>query len=141
MGSGRSVSLSGDEKAIEGIWSWYDDQQQALRAFRNGLLSLSSAGALTANSKFIGYTQHELIEYFNASEIALEDLVSLDLISATEGILKSDYFTRVYNKDKSELGRRYREINKEALDKPRLEVDIIETCKSCITNHKRAFSD
>jgi hypothetical protein len=141
MGAGRSVSLSGDEKGIDGIWSWYDDQLQAIRAFRNDVLSLSTTGALSTNSKFLGYTQDELIEYFSDSVVALEDLVSFDLISATEGVLKNDYFTRVYKKDKSELGRKYREIHKLSLDKPRLELDIIDTCKDCIAYHKRAFSD
>jgi len=141
MGAGRSVSLSGDEKAIEGIWSWYDDQRQAIRVFRNDVLSLSSSGTLATHSKFVGYTQDELVQYFTTSQVALEDLVCFDLISATEGVLKTDYFTRVYNKDKSSLGRKYRELHKVSLDKPRLELDIIESCKALLVAHRRAFSD
>jgi hypothetical protein len=106
------VSLSGSEKSIEDIWSWYDDQKEALRDFRNKIIQI----LLT--------TPHNIHDKFT--------------ISATEGTLRADFFSKVFDKDKSDLGREFRTKYKAKGNKISLEEDIIESWKS---NHPETKSD
>jgi len=92
------VSLSGKEQSIEFIWSWYEDQKEALFDFRAKIFSAVIVSSGSVNSKFIGLTTDELNDYFKDSDEELEHLVCFDLISATEAVLRSDFYTKVYNK-------------------------------------------
>lgn len=132
------VSLSGSEKSIEDIWSWYDDQKEALRDFRNKIIQILLTNPHDIHDKFTTLTLEELNEYFDNSAQELEHLVSFDLISATEGTLRADFFNKVFAKDKSNLGREFRKLYKEKGNKISLELDIIEGWKS---NHPETKSD
>jgi hypothetical protein len=134
------VSLSGSEKSIEDIWNWYEDQKEALRDFKNKIITSLLGSPKTINDKFISLTFDELNDYFDNSFEELEHLVALDLISATEGILRADFFTKVFEKDKSNLGRAFRDIYKQKGKKVSLEEDIIENWKNHVVHSKSDFS-
>ena len=76
-----------------------------------------------------------------AIELELEQLVCFNLISATEAQLRKDFLFKVYNKDKSDIGRRFREIYKSKGNKATLENDIIENWKEFLTERKGDFSN
>jgi hypothetical protein len=135
------VSLSGSEKSIEDIWSWYDDQKEALRDFRNKIINILLTTPNSVHDKFTTLTLEELNEYFDYSEQELEHLVSFDLISATEGTLRADFFSKVFDKDKSDLGREFRAIYKAKGNKVSLEEDIIESWKSNNPETKSDFGN
>jgi hypothetical protein len=133
------VSLSGSEKSIEDIWSWYEDQKEALRDFKNKITTAFLASPTSINDKFISLTFDELNDYFDNSVEELEHLVALDIISATEGTLRADFFSRVFEKDKSNLGREFRDIYKQKGNKVSLEEDIIESWKTHVAESKSDF--
>jgi hypothetical protein len=128
----KKVSLSGQEKSIKSILNWYDDHLQAINDFRykiiNSHTSYSNQGKII--EKFKRLDVNEIGAYFDDSEDELERLVCLDLISATEAFLRVDYHERIKEKDKSEIGRVFRNLNKKKGNKISLEEDIIETWKS-----------
>lgn len=135
------VSLSGKEQSIEFIWEWFEDQKEALLDFRSKTFVSILDPSKKVHSKFIGLTIDELNDYFEKSEEELEHLVCFDLISATEAILRSDFFTKVYNKDKTELGRMFRGIEKNKGTKIALEEDIIDNWKKVVAERKGDFSN
>jgi hypothetical protein len=134
------VSLSGQEQSIEFIWGWYEDQKDSLFDFRNKTVGLISNFSGELNSKFLAFTSDELNDYFEESHEELERLVCFDLISATEGLLRSDFYSKVYNKDKSEIGKRFRELYKLKENNISLEQEIIENWKEFSTENKSDFS-
>ncbi len=137
----KRVSLSGAEKSIEAIWDWYENQKKALFDFREKIFSAIINSSNSVDSKFVYFTADELNNYFQNSEKELEHLVCFDLISATEGILRSDFHKRVYNKDKSDIGKIFREIEKNKNNKISLEADIIDNWKEIVTERKNDFSN
>jgi hypothetical protein len=134
------IALSGSEKSIEDIWNWYEDQKKALRDYEYKIRSLVGNPQATIDDKFIGMTLGELTNYFAISFEELRHLVALDLITATEATLKTDYFTKVFNKDKTALGREFRAIYKVQQDKVKLEQDIIDNWKKYVPQCKSDFS-
>ncbi len=137
------VSLSGEEKSIETIAEWYEDQKEAIRDLRTKVLTaITNPGAVTGiNTKFVTFTADEIIEYFNDNEIELEHLVCFDLISAAEARLRVDFYKKVYNKSKSKTGEAFRESYKLKQNKISLEEDIIETWKAVSASNKKFFSE
>jgi len=128
----KRVSLSGEEKSIKSILSWYDDHLQAINDFRYKILDkrASSKSRVKIAEKFKRFDIDKINEYFDNSEGELERLVCLDLISAIEAFLRVDYHQRIKDRDKSEIGRAFRDLNKKKGNKISLEEDIIETWKS-----------
>lgn len=135
------VSLSGKEQSIAFIWSWYEDQREALFDFRTKIFTSVIVSSSAVHSKFIGLTIDELNDYFKNSEEELEHLVCFDLISATEAVLRSDFYARVYNRDKSELGRTFRGLERDKGNKISLEYDIIDNWKEIVYARKTDFSN
>lgn len=135
------VSLSGDEKSIEAIWSWYDDQRQALRVYKRDIARTVHSTSSISQEKFVAFTLNELDDYFEKSVEELEQLVAFDLIAAIEGLLRSDFYRRVYSRDKSDLGRRFRDVNKLKKDKISLEDDIINNWKELVAGCRPTFSE
>lgn len=136
-----NVSLSGDEKSIESILSWYEDQLEALRDFRNKIIDtvLYPKPDITISSKFELLSLDELNSYFLESEDELEHLTCFSLISATEAKLRIDYLTRVRTRDKSTIGRIFRDFNKKRGKKISLEEHVIESWKK--ETGSNSFSD
>lgn len=135
------VSLSRDEKSIVDIWNWYDDQKTALREFRNTILDAINTPNPTIGQKFLTFTRDEVQSYFDDSFNELEHLVAFDLISAIEGNLRADFYLRIHTKDKSNLGREFRNKYKAQGDKISLENDIIEGWKNNEEKSKNEFSE
>ncbi|MEI9808643.1 MAG: hypothetical protein WDO16_12720 [Bacteroidota bacterium] len=135
------MSLSESKKSIEDIWSWYEDQKEGLRYLKNSVITAILNSSAVVNPKFITLTSDEINDYFDYSEEELEHLVCFDLISATEGALRSDFYSKVFNKDKSNLGRTFRQLHKEKGNKISLEADIIENWKDAYTASKIHFSN
>lgn len=86
-------------------------------------------------------TTDELNDYFRDSEEELEHLICFDLISATEAVLRLDFYTKVYNKDKSNIGRTFRTLEKKKGNKISLEDDIIANWKEIVVARKNDFSN
>lgn len=137
----RRVSFSGDEKSIDSILSWYEDQRIAILDYRNKInLNLTNPEVLKAD-KFIGLTNDDINEYFQSSIDELEHLVCFDLISATEAKLRLDFLSKVYNKDKSSIAIKFRELEKIYPNKISLENHIIDTWKAYKEAEKKRFSE
>ena len=62
----------------------------------------------TIGQKFLTFTRDEVQSYFDDSFNELEHLAAFDLISAIEGNLRADFYLRIHTKDKSNLGREFR---------------------------------
>ncbi|MFD1256158.1 hypothetical protein ACFQ3S_05075 [Mucilaginibacter terrae] len=136
------VSLSDNVKSLDEIINWYDDQLTALQSFRYSIINaivLNESLFLKSREKFIDLSIDEINKYFNVSEIELEHLVCFDLISATEGIVRFDYFEKCYDKNKSLVGRYFRDIHKIKGKKVSLEGDILNTWKNVTSD--LCFSD
>jgi hypothetical protein len=124
------VSLSEQKQSIEFVWNWYLDQSEALLDFRKKIFEAITNSTADFNPKFIDFTVNELNEHYKNSKSELEHLVCFDLISATEATLRSDFLNRVYGKDKSNIGRIFRHLEKIKSNKISLEQDIIEHWKT-----------
>lgn len=137
----RKVSFSGDEKSIDSILSWYEDQRIAILDYRNKINSNLTNPEAPKADKFIGLTNDDINEYFQRSIEELEHLVCFDLISATEAKLRLDFLSKVYNKDKSLLAIKFRELNKIHANKISLENHIINSWKENKDFEKKRFSE
>ena len=135
------ISLSGQEKSIEFIFSWYEDQIEALNDFKNKVITavLYTNPSSKVKEKFIALTFDEINAYFDDSKNELEHLVCLNIISATEAFLRVDYNKRIKERDKSPVGRDFRLLNRKKGNKISLEDDIIETWKN--NEGDKSFSD
>ena len=129
-------SQSDDEKSLDTILSWYDDQVAALLYFKNKIVDVvvNSDQENKIDAKFIDLTLNDLNEYFTNSVVELEYLVCFDLISATEALLRLDYNNRDNRKDKSSIGRIFRIIDRKKGNKISLEEDILEAWKDETNN-------
>jgi len=133
-------SLSKEEKSIEFVFGWYQDQSDALRNYKNEVVqSILIPPVLTP--KFFGYTLSEIEEHFEENVNELERLVCFDLISATEGALRVDFYSRIAARKKTDLTRDFKQIRKEKEGRISLEQDIIEKWKEYYPAQKRFFSD
>ena len=138
----KKVSLSADVVSINAVWGWYQDQKNALRVFKYQIIESLTKPTSTLNQKFQTYSIDDLEIYFKESERELEYLVCFDLISATEGLLRKDFHSKTNQKDKSDIGRAFREIAKEKDPKDiRLKEDIIEHWKVHMPSKKDAFGN
>jgi hypothetical protein len=117
------ISFSGHEMSIEDVWDWYEDQKEALRDFRKKIIGLITNNS-SIDNKFLGFSRDEINEYFKESELELDRLVCFNLISATEAHLRLDFYTKVYNKDKSNIGRAFREVHNQMGNRISLEEHI-----------------
>ncbi len=135
------ISLSGNEKSISSILNWYEDQIEALRDLKNKIINaiIYSEVDVKVNEKFAALTFDQINEYFSNSEKELQHLACFDLVSATEALLRVDFHNRIFNKDKSPIGRVFRNIYKKKANKVSLEEDIIETWKNITGDN--SFSD
>jgi hypothetical protein len=94
---GRKVNFSNQEKHIDEIWSWYDDQKNAIRLYKNRILD-SIHNQTAVSDKFLNITLDELNDYFEESERELEYLVCFNIFSATEAVLRINYLKKYIRK-------------------------------------------
>jgi len=64
------ISLSGQEKSIEFILSWYEDQVEAINDFKKKVISsiLHPSSSSIVNKKFTAFTINEINSYFDDSK-------------------------------------------------------------------------
>jgi|SRR6185312_7065730 len=136
-----NISLSGQKKSIESVFSWYEDQIEAINDFKNKVITsiIHPRPSLVVNKKFISLTLTEINLYFDNSTNELKHLVCLNLISATEAFLRVDYYKRIKKRERSKIGRLFRDIENNKENKVSLEDDIIEAWKSI--KRSNSFSD
>lgn len=130
-----------NNKSLDFILNWYDDQKAALKDFQIKVIEEVRLGVLTVEIKFNELSIAEITDYFEQSFEELEHLASFNFLSFVEASLRIDFVNKVKKKEKSELARKYREITKHKKNKVSLEQDIIETLKELLPSKRRIFSD
>ena len=136
-----------EDRGIEDIWNWFDDQLIALLNYRYKIKSDIANNNPGLHKKFNNFlpetvqTIDEVDNYFDKSERNLEHLVCLDLITATEAIIRLDYLNRRKGKRKILLAKTFNEIYKKKGDRPSLKGDLIEAWQNTLSKEKRYFSD
>ena len=128
----KKLSFSGEEKSLDEIMSWYDDQQQALLDFRNKIIYSFLSNTALLNDKFSDFSLDEIRDYFDQSKEELEHLVCFDLISATEAKLRVDYNKKATEKHRTDIARAFRLIYNEKQANASLKNDIIECWKTIL---------
>ena len=98
--------------AIDGIWSWYEDQQAASELYRHRLHNALVQGQ-AVELKFADFSLEELEEYFDGHAVELEHLVCFALISAAEGNLQLDFTTRIERREKRGIGKRFKMLSRD----------------------------
>jgi hypothetical protein len=134
------ISLSDRKPDLNKIWDWYEDQKVALKQFEDDVhdpLKMS----MRIPDKFRKLSPDQLKEYFTWGREELDQLFSFDIISATEGLLRRDFYEKVQEKRKSDVARRFRKIHKEKGNKISLERDILHTWKDKEPAYKILFNE
>ena len=136
----KKVSFSNDNLTIGEIWDWYGTNKEAELHYNN-LISNSVISPQVIPMKFIGMTFTELETYFEDYEHELDLITSFNLLSAAEATLRIDFNERVYNREKDDLSRIYRDLYKTKGNKISLEDDIIQNWKEKYPQFNKFFSD
>ena len=135
----KKISLSGEEKELEEIMSWYQDQKTALLDFKDKIINIPLYSAGTYYSKFSDFSIEEINSYFDQSIEELTHLVCFSLISATEAKLRIDYNIKATEKHKTDIAIAFREIYRMKHSGASLKGDIIECWKRIFYEKKRIF--
>jgi hypothetical protein len=118
-----------DDPDIDSVWTWFEFQNSLLGASRGHVLLMLRSGdperLQPHESQFVGLTQTEVEEFFEAQRERLELLIMFDLIATTEAILRSEFSARVEARKKDSLSRRFRGIYQVRADRIRLDEDIL----------------
>ncbi len=119
------VSFSGQEVSLSYIWQWYQETEKAINHYKIMVINSLTSGARMSDT-FLSMTKDEIIEHFTEQKEELEKLVSLDFIASAEASLRVDYLTRVYNKNKDNVSRHFRELYQKKRLEAKLSEDILE---------------
>ena len=133
------ITFSNQEKDLAKAWSWYNDQKIALKSYRAEIINAART-SMPVQQKLKGLAPAELQQYFKENEIELEHLCSLDMVAATEALLRIDFYKKVYKKKKSVIAKSFRQLYKEKKDRISLEKDIIRVWQSMAAERKHDFS-
>ncbi len=132
-----------DQRPIDFVWDWYENQKQALFDYRKKLFDLFSNQSDDLNEKFWGLTTNEFNSYFEKNKEELEHLVCFDLITSVEAMLKTDFNNRIKKKRKNCLvTEKFRKINRAKKKNKNkkinlsLEQDIISVWKEALTDNE-----
>lgn len=134
------MNFSDKYVTLDYIDSWYEDQLSAIREYRVALINSVIDSNSNVSAKFVGFTIDDINDYFDASENELDYLVCLNLLSATEAFIRMDYLTKVSERHKSTIARKYRDLYKQKQERVSLEDDLLEILKEEIATCKNAFS-
>ena len=125
-----------DDPDINAVWEWFEFQIALIAEERGYILRALAAAAENIPGmlrphqlQFIDLTRGEVEEFFDAQRGHLELLTMFDLLVTTEAILRIEFSSRVAARKKDNLSRRFREINKTAGQKIRLDEDILDPMK------------
>lgn len=130
------VSFSSISQTLEEISDYHKVITEALRKYYN----VADMGN-PIPPRFIGLSMAELEKELNERLNELDKNVSLSLLSAIEASLRIDYLNRVYQREKDDLSRAFREIHKNKANKASLEEDILSSWKKYHPEYKSIFSD
>ncbi|HZY81738.1 MAG TPA: hypothetical protein VFE50_19580 [Cyclobacteriaceae bacterium] len=136
----KQQNFIGGTNNLETIHSWYLDQRFLMSALKQSVFSDGDLARLRSDKQRM-LSRNELYEYFIGSEKELDYLFSFDMIAAIEGLLRTHFIQKVHEREKSDLGREFRKIDKTKNQKISLEKDIIESWKRFRTDQKKHFSD
>ena len=131
------VSFSGEEKTIDWIWTWFQFHESRLLAEKQAVADAVRSGVPAADPVFFGMDAAEVDDFFGE----LGRLAMLNLLSSAEAALRIDFLVRVYEREKDELSRRFRDIHKERGDAVSLDKDILEVWRECHASAKSMISD
>ena len=115
---------------INSVWHWFQFQltliaQERIHVLRTFPASAEIVPESAHTSQFIGLTEEEIDEVFDAQKGRLELLSMFDLLATTEAILRNDFKARVAARGKDGLSRRFRKLQRKSSDKIRLDEDIL----------------
>ncbi len=133
------MTFSNQDKTIDYIFSWYEDQSTAMRRYKIDLRASVIAPPIL-DTKFFGFTLQDIEDYFLESKKELEHLVCFDLISATESALRIDFYTKISDRKRLDITKDFKQIQREKEDRVSLEQDIIEKWKEHYPAEKKYFS-
>src|ERR1700722_14608809 len=110
---------------IKSVWLWFEFQEHLVGgALTNIFASFRLRGRPAANAtdfhpSLIGKTPFEVQEFFEKQGERLELVTMLELLTTTEAILRVDFRRRVAARRKDGLSKRFRELNKSAINDAR----------------------
>lgn len=133
----KRVSLSGDEKTIGDIWDWFGLQQQLSNVKKLDIKQQVQSNQFDAGSRFNGMTLEDIDGFF----YELHAVTMLDLMAAAEAAIRVDYLTRVYDRKKSKLSRRFRDLYKKSGGRVSLIDDILAMWKDCEPGTRRQVKE
>ncbi len=135
----NKVSFSGDELSLARIDEHHRDMESSLRYY----FSDAFPDYVT---RFLGYTPAEVIQELDERLAEGELAVSLTLLASVEAAFRIDFLRRCYRKDRADISRHFREINRRRPSRIKLDDDIFEswanhinTLRSITTRLKAAF--
>jgi hypothetical protein len=100
-----------EPQTLDEIREWFRDIVDALAAQRVSVQSAIRLGTVSV-SRFVGMTEEELDDWYDARRRELDRLTVLNLVASAEAALKIDYFRRVGQKLRDPLAQAYREWHK-----------------------------
>ena len=125
-----------DDPNLDFVWLWFEFQKALINEeFGRVLRMLPPGGDIVVRashaheSRFIGFTQSEVEEFFDAQRGQLELLTMFEILAITEAILRTDFKARVEARKKDGLSRRFRDIRNPNADRIRLDEDILVAMK------------
>ncbi|MEA1967137.1 MAG: hypothetical protein U9N77_02820, partial [Thermodesulfobacteriota bacterium] len=113
----------GQHVSIIYIWQWYQETEKAFRAERKRILD-ALINHTSIEDMFFGMTRDDVEIYFKEQKRELDYLVCFDIISASEASLRLDYLSRVYERLKDPVSRKFRGLYKQAGRRVRLSTDL-----------------
>jgi hypothetical protein len=107
------------------VWSWYQDQRNALLSFFNDIQKQSISSTIPApfNSKFM--TLQELEEEKLSDCDELDKLTILFIVATAEANIRMDFKWRAKKRLKDEISKQFSQIHKDRPTRIRLEDDIL----------------
>lgn len=125
-----------DDPDIDRVWAFFqyqialigDSRARVLRF--TGLSSVIGTQILRPHeSRFIGYTRDEVVEFFDEQRGRLELLTMFEILATTEAVLRIEVRARVTARKKDPLSRSFRSLYKAKGDRIRLDEDILTSMK------------
>jgi hypothetical protein len=102
---------TGERQTLDEILDWRDSVADALVNQRASVLAAIRTGESVPN-RYLGMTQSNVDDDFDAQHKELDRLTVLNLVASAEASVRIDYFSRVGEKRKDPLARKYKAWHK-----------------------------
>ncbi len=109
----NKIAFSGENVSISYIWEWYQTSEKAMHREKKRIIDAFLADS-DVEDFFVGMTREDVDSYFEEHKRELDFLVCFDIISASEACLRLDYLSRVYEKLKDPVSRKFRALYMES---------------------------